>query len=148
LSRRRKHGKQNDVRLQEHEALLERAAAQSFVLLRNEGDVLPLNAVKLKKLAVIGPNAGNTVLQGGGSSRVRPRRSPSILEALRAEFDGKGLELVHEIGAQWEYLPKGMQSLEVGGLMAMGRCDEQGQPLAKRFNLLPSASAFNDWFLT
>uniref|UniRef100_A0A7S1EV75 beta-glucosidase n=1 Tax=Noctiluca scintillans TaxID=2966 RepID=A0A7S1EV75_NOCSC len=148
LSRRRKHSRlEINVRSLEDEALLERAAAQSFVLLRNKGDVLPLNAAKLKKLAVIGPNAAHTVLQGGGSSRVRPQRSPSILEALRAEFEGSGMELVHEVGAQWEYLPKSMHSLEVGGLMAMGRCDEQGQPLAKRFNLLPSASAFNDWFL-
>jgi beta-glucosidase len=44
------------VHSEEHQALSLKAALQSFVLLKNEGNLLPLSK-SLKKIAVIGPNA-------------------------------------------------------------------------------------------
>jgi len=43
-----------------------------IVLLRNEGAILPLDATKLKKVAVIGPHADVGMISGGGSAQVDP----------------------------------------------------------------------------
>ena len=72
-----------------HRALAWRAAVASMVLLRNEAGpgehrVLPLDATKLKCLAVIGPNADVARILGGGSARVSPHYQVSPLEGLRA----------------------------------------------------------------
>lgn len=45
---------------------------RTIVLLRNEHQVLPLNAASLKKIAVIGGHADVGVLSGGGSAQVSP----------------------------------------------------------------------------
>ena len=45
-------------------AIALKAARQSIVLLKNEGNILPLDKSKIKKLAIIGPN-GNKCLLGG-----------------------------------------------------------------------------------
>jgi len=47
----------NDTK--EHAGLNFKAARKSFVLLKNEGDLLPLNKDKLKTIGIIGPNANN-----------------------------------------------------------------------------------------
>src|SRR4029077_9091309 len=62
-----------------------RAAAESFVLLRNERAALPI-AATTKVLAVIGPNADAMVIQGGGSARVTPHAPVSPLAGLRARY--------------------------------------------------------------
>ena len=51
-------------------AVSQRAAEESLVLLKNDGDLLPLRHVK--SLAVIGGNADKGVMAGGGSSDVTP----------------------------------------------------------------------------
>jgi beta-glucosidase len=50
--------------------IAQRAAEESLVLLKNDGDLLPLR--KAKSIAVIGGNADRGVLAGGGSSDVTP----------------------------------------------------------------------------
>lgn len=45
------------IHTQEHVALAKEMADESIVLLKNENNILPLNASKIKSLAVIGPNA-------------------------------------------------------------------------------------------
>jgi beta-glucosidase len=47
-------------------------AEQSMVLLKNEGDLLPLDYKRVKSIAVIGPYAVRARSGGGGSSRVIP----------------------------------------------------------------------------
>jgi len=53
-----------------HAAVAQKAAEESLVLLKNDGDLLPLRGVK--SIAVIGGNADRGVLAGAGSSDVTP----------------------------------------------------------------------------
>jgi beta-glucosidase len=77
-------------------ALVRRAAADGFVLLANNG-VLPLAADKLRKIAVIGPNAATPCTQGGGAAHIMAPYAISPLEGLRAALPG-AVEIVHESG--------------------------------------------------
>ncbi|EJD37897.1 glycoside hydrolase family 3 protein [Auricularia subglabra TFB-10046 SS5] len=63
-------------------ALLRRAAAASIVLLRNEGGVLPLDKSKLKRVAIIGPNAKTRTIYGGGSAQIRSLYAVSPYEGI------------------------------------------------------------------
>jgi len=73
------------------------AARGSMVLLKNEGKLLPLDAAKLKTIAVIGPNAGWPVTGGGGSSAVTPFRAVSFLEGIKAAA-GPGVDVIYSAG--------------------------------------------------
>jgi len=64
------------------------AARESLVLLKNEGGLLPLDASKLRTLAVVGPNATPEVHGGAGSSWVTPLHQISVKEALEAAAPG------------------------------------------------------------
>jgi beta-glucosidase len=72
-----------------HRALALDAARQSVVLLENRGGALPLNASALKRIAVIGPHAGEVLLGGYAG---RPRFSVSILEGIRKRASGATVE--------------------------------------------------------
>jgi len=79
-------------------ALALKAARQSLVLLKNENNTLPLDPVRVKSVAVIGPNADTCVLGGYGGT---PRQTVSPLQALREMYPdiefhyARGCELVH-----------------------------------------------------
>ncbi|KAI0084918.1 hypothetical protein BDY19DRAFT_1050972 [Irpex rosettiformis] len=71
------------------EELLRRASANSIVLLKNQPrktedrHLLPLDKSDINlKIAVIGPNAANTVFSGGGSAAVRPPYAVSPLQGI------------------------------------------------------------------
>lgn len=74
--------------------LATRVAHQGAVLLKNEGNLLPLDRTKYKRIAVIGPNSDITVL-GGYSDE--PRQTISILEGLQNKV-GDDIEIVHSKG--------------------------------------------------
>ena len=59
------------------------AARESLVLLKNEGNLLPLSKGKIKSILVVGPDAYPAVPVGGGSARVEPFSSVSYLEGLK-----------------------------------------------------------------
>jgi len=76
----------------------------SAVLLKNEGGLLPLDAVGVKSIAVIGPHANEGMISGSGSAQVdapgRPSAGwmaqvwfpPSPVKVLQAEFAGAKVE--------------------------------------------------------
>ena len=66
----------------EHQLAARMIAANGVVLLKNEGDVLPLNADALKNVLVIGPNADKKHGEGGGSSEVKSLYEITPLEGL------------------------------------------------------------------
>jgi beta-glucosidase len=52
---------------------------QSAVLLRNEASLLPLEAAKIRNIAVIGPHADVGMISGGGSAQVDPPGGNAIM---------------------------------------------------------------------
>lgn len=72
-----------------HQQLALRMAEESYVLLKNEDRQLPMIPGTVGRIAVIGPLAAVTPTGGGGSSKVDPRYSISILEGVRAAFAGR-----------------------------------------------------------
>jgi beta-glucosidase len=58
------------------------SARESAVLLKNEGNLLPLNKADIKSILVVGPDAYPGVPVGGGSAGVVPFHSVSPLEGL------------------------------------------------------------------
>jgi beta-glucosidase len=79
-------------------ALLRRAAAESIVLLCNDG-TLPLPASAPARVAVLGAHAVSPTIMGGGSAHVTPHRVASLLTTL-AEACGPDTELIHERGCE------------------------------------------------
>jgi beta-glucosidase len=83
-----------------HALVSQKAAEESLTLLKNDGGLLPLRAVK--SIAVIGGNADRGVLAGGGSSDVTPVGGAIVidehtylpsppLEALKRELPKAGI---------------------------------------------------------
>jgi beta-glucosidase len=64
------------------------AAREGIVLLKNEGNVLPLAKDKIKTIAVIGPDAYPAVPVGGGSAQVKPFEAISFLDGLSNSLSG------------------------------------------------------------
>jgi len=80
----------------EHQKLALKAAQKSVVLLKNEGNLLPLDLKKIKTIAVSGPNAADVHL--GGYSR-EPAHSVSILEGIRSRV-GSGVNVLYSEGCK------------------------------------------------
>ena len=75
--------------------LLREVTARSFVLLTNPRQLLPLAAGKVRKIALIGPNATDPTTQGGGSVRVLPAVRTDLAKSLRAAFGSAATISVH-----------------------------------------------------
>jgi beta-glucosidase len=58
------------------------AAREGLVLLKNEGNLLPLTKAKIKSILVVGPDAYPAVPVGGGSAGVQPFSAVSYMEGL------------------------------------------------------------------
>ncbi len=93
-----------ELRSARHRQIAARAAEEAVVLLKNDGDLLPLDAGAIRTLAVVGPNAAARRIQGGGSSQVRAGRRTSILAALEGLLAGQ-CEVLHADGGDNEPVP-------------------------------------------
>jgi len=60
------------------------------VLLKNENGALPIRAADLPSIVVIGPTAREPLVGGGGSSRVQPLRTTSLIDALQRRMGANG----------------------------------------------------------
>jgi beta-glucosidase len=78
----------------ENRKLIREAAGEGIVLLKNNG-VLPLDGVK--RIAVIGPNAVEAKIMGGGSARVKAHYVVTPLEGIRARV-GDDVQVEYELG--------------------------------------------------
>lgn len=102
----------------QHDALARRAARESMVLLKNDG-VLPLSR-DIKKIAVIGPNADDTV-------------------ALLGNYHGTPADPVTILRGIREAAPQAKVVYARGADLVEGRSDPTGMPLVEAQYLRPSA---------
>lgn len=86
-----------------HRAVAFEAACDGMVLLKNEGELLPLSP-SLGTVAVIGPNAVRCMLQGGGSSQVATDADTSVTAAVRRRL-GPGATVFEAQGADNDAVP-------------------------------------------
>ncbi|KAK9455662.1 glycoside hydrolase superfamily [Dipodascopsis uninucleata] len=75
-------------------ALLRKIAGSAVVLLKNEGNILPLS--RSKTTAVIGPNAKFAAYSGGGSANLRPYYAVTPYDAVCSKL---GSEVPYAVGA-------------------------------------------------
>ncbi|NLP11175.1 DUF4434 domain-containing protein [bacterium] len=68
---------------EERRRLAYETAQKSMVLLKNESQVLPLDPATIRSLAVIGPNADEARLYGGGSGYLPAHYAVSPLQGIR-----------------------------------------------------------------
>ena len=79
----RKRGSYNT---RDHQEAILKCAEEAIVLLKNEGGILPLKPVK--RLAVIGENAGKMHSSGGGSAAIKALYELTPLMGLKMELGG------------------------------------------------------------
>jgi beta-glucosidase len=91
------------------EAALE-AARSGMVLLKNDGNLLPLEKRSIKSIAVIGPDAYPAQPGGGGSAEAKPFTSVSYLEGIvnslsnvTKVYYSPGIPSLDEISKQMEF---------------------------------------------
>ena len=86
---------QQVVRTQENKALARQVARESIVLLENKNNVLPLNKSKIKKIAVIGPNADNVYNQLGDYTAPQyDSNVKTVLDGIRSKLKQSQIEYV------------------------------------------------------
>lgn len=76
-----------------HKAHALKMAQQSIVLLKNENNTLPLSK-KLRKIAVLGPNAANSIAVLGNYNGI-PSKVVNALEGIKAKL-GSEVEVIYE----------------------------------------------------
>ena len=86
-----------------HRALALEAARKTITLLKNDGPLLPLDEHRVKRIAVIGPNADRAML--GGYSGV-PLHADTVLQGVRLRAPADVEVLYHEgckitVGGSW-----------------------------------------------
>lgn len=84
----------------EHKAHSLKMARQSIVLLRNENNLLPLSK-KLKKIAIVGPNADNRVSVLGNYNGI-PSAITTVVEGIKNKL-GNEVELIFERGVTFTH---------------------------------------------
>ncbi len=125
----------------EHRAVALNVARAGIVLLKNEGNILPLASTSVRSLAVIGPNAEVLRTGGGGSSMVEPASVESPLSGIRRTFpDAKitfavGARQTGDVSAiepKYLFLPN--DTMGVNGLAAeyFDNKDLSGEPKLRR----------------
>jgi beta-glucosidase len=72
-------------------------ALESITLLKNDGNLLPLNPAKIRTIAIIGPNAYPAVSGGGGSSEAQAFEPVSILTGI-ANLLGPNVHVLYTRG--------------------------------------------------
>jgi beta-glucosidase len=93
-------------------ALVRKAAIESFVLLKNDDELLPFDSPS--RIALLGAHAAQPTLQGGGSANVGPSFGVSPLEGIR-RLAGETVDVVYEPG----YVPKTMPRLDLSWVTAL-----------------------------
>ncbi|TFK72570.1 glycoside hydrolase family 3 protein [Pluteus cervinus] len=110
-----------------------RVAADGIVLLKNKGETLPIKRGDVKHIAVIGPNARERVISGGGSAALKASYVVTPWDGLR-DHAPEGVTFEYEVGCYaHKYLPTLESYLvtptgEPGWLCTFYAQDSEGNP--------------------
>ncbi len=85
------------VNSQEHSQLAYEVATKSIVLLKNERNVLPLDAKKIHSIALIGKAGAKLQVDALGSPRVQPAHTTELIDALKAR--SAAIKISYAIGS-------------------------------------------------
>lgn len=88
IGRERSSRKAGTYNAPAHREAALQAAKESMILLKNEKNKLPLDAKKIKKLAVIGQNAAKIHSDGGGSAEIKALYEISPLMGIKTYLGG------------------------------------------------------------
>lgn len=81
----------------EHQAIARRVEEEAIVLLKNAGGLLPLDAAKLKTIAVIGDNAQIKFAHSGGSALIKAAYEITALDGIKSRA-GDGVAVSYSRG--------------------------------------------------
>jgi len=95
------HSPGGEVDTPDQQKIARDGATEGIVLLKNQGELLPLDPAKIHSIAVIGPNAVVARTGGGGSSRVQPKYAVSPLEGIQKRA-GAGIQIMSALGVGME----------------------------------------------
>lgn len=87
---------QNELRLENERKIALQAARETITLLKNEGDLLPLNPKAKSTLAVIGPNADRKLLGGYSGT---PKYYTTVFEGIKEKV-GKDVNVLYSEGCK------------------------------------------------
>ena len=85
----------------EARAFCRKLAADGMVVLKNDGNVLPVKGENVKRVALIGPKVKERIISGGGSAALRPTYVVTPSEGLINNAP-EGIEFKHELGCYGE----------------------------------------------
>lgn len=88
-------------------------ASESVVLLKNEKNLLPVNAEEINSIAVIGNNATRTYAQGGFGAGVKTRDEITPLDALKNKLP-ESVSINYAKGYEENYVPANDQNQNYG----------------------------------
>ncbi|GAB4234344.1 MAG: hypothetical protein Kow00109_07370 [Acidobacteriota bacterium] len=132
-----------NLQMTEHWSLARAIAQEGMVLLKNEGNLLPLDPQASQTLALIGPNLAEARTGGGGSSQVTPYRAVSPLEGIR-DAVGPNVTLLEVPGSylgggsipaapeEWLRVPQAENPGVIGDYFT--NMNLQGNPAGRRYD--------------
>jgi beta-glucosidase len=95
------HAATGEVDTPAQQQIVREGETEGIVLLKNQNNLLPLDASKIHSIAVIGPNAIVARTGGGGSSLVRPKYAISPLQGIQKRA-GTGIQVTSALGVGME----------------------------------------------
>jgi beta-glucosidase len=130
-----------------HRQLALQAARKAVVLLKNEGNLLPLKVADYRRIAVIGPNAAQVHL--GGYSGM-PGRGVSILQGIKDKV-GTNAEVLYSVGtkitettADSETFPTFANKVTLGDPKLNRKRIQEAVPTAEKADLIILALGGNE----
>lgn len=101
-----------NIASEEHRKIAKEIGEEGIVLLKNQGNILPIDINKAKKIAVIGENAIKIMTVGGGSSSLKVKYETLPLDGIKSRF-GKEADVqfargyVGDIGGEYNGVKSG-----------------------------------------
>lgn len=97
----------------EARAFCRKLTADGIVVLKNRDGVLPLREGKVKTITIVGPNAKERVISGGGSAQLKATYVVTPYDGIK-EATPEGIEINYHVGcygSRYLYLFKGFTNL-------------------------------------